>query len=95
LRDWARPYYSEVRAFIDGCGRDELSAELNMPWAERLSRRFGPVGPSTLAETLLQVVMHSSYHRGQVATRIRELGGDPPLTDFIAWVWQRKPNPAW
>jgi hypothetical protein len=27
----------------------------------------------------------------QVNTRIRELGGTPPLVDFIAWIWAGKP----
>ncbi len=49
----------------------------------------------SLGQTLLQVTAHSSYHRGQVNVRLRELGVDPPMTDFIVWVWGRKPSPAW
>ena len=43
----------------------------------------------------MQVALHSTYHRGQINARIRELGGEPPLTDFIAWVWAGKPQPSW
>jgi uncharacterized damage-inducible protein DinB len=49
----------------------------------------------TLADTLWQVTMPNAYHRGQVNTRLRELGCEPPLTDFIVWVWRGKPQPAW
>ncbi|NTW75253.1 MAG: hypothetical protein HGB29_10375 [Chlorobiaceae bacterium] len=27
--------------------------------------------------------------------RLRELGIEPPMTDFIAWVWAQKPAAAW
>ncbi len=39
--------------------------------------------------------MHSTHHRGQVAARLRELGGEPPLVDFIAWLWWKRPEPEW
>ena len=35
------------------------------------------------------------YHRGQNATRLRELGGEPPLTDFVAWLWKGRPDGKW
>lgn len=47
---------------------------------------------NTVHEALIQVTMHSHYHRAQLATRVRELGGDPPLTDFIVWVWEGRPD---
>jgi uncharacterized damage-inducible protein DinB len=39
--------------------------------------------------------MHSHYHRGQNATRLRELGGEPPMTDLIVWYWKGRPRPDW
>src|SRR5574339_581065 len=33
--------------------------------------------------------------RAQNATRLRELGGAPPLTDLIVWWWKGRPEPAW
>jgi uncharacterized damage-inducible protein DinB len=35
------------------------------------------------------------YHRGQVNTRIREVGGEPAAVDFINWIWLGKPDPEW
>ncbi len=41
-------------------------------------------GFSTLVvDVLLQVLMHSTYHRGQIATDMRANGHQPALTDFI------------
>ena len=67
-----------------------------LPWSSFFAKRAGfEPHPSTLGETLLQLPSHSTYHRGQVNTRLRELGATPPLVDFIAWVWAGKPPAKW
>jgi len=38
---------------------------------------------STIADILTHVIVHSAYHRGQIALLLREAGGEPPTTDFI------------
>jgi uncharacterized damage-inducible protein DinB len=43
----------------------------------------------TLGETMMQVVMHSQHHRGQVAARLRALGATPPTVDWIIWLKER------
>jgi uncharacterized damage-inducible protein DinB len=43
----------------------------------------GETGSRKLVHLLQHVVNHSTYHRGQVATRIRESGGTPVGTDFL------------
>lgn len=40
---------------------------------------------NTLREIFTHVINHSSYHRGQVASIVRELGGKPALTDYIVF----------
>ncbi|HEX5481548.1 MAG TPA: DinB family protein [Terriglobia bacterium] len=43
----------------------------------------------TPVEDVLQhVALHSAYHRGQVAAAIREGGGQPRATDYVAYVRQ-------
>jgi uncharacterized damage-inducible protein DinB len=37
-------------------------------------------------EILLHVVNHGTYHRGQIAAMLRQLGHVPPSTDFIYFV---------
>jgi len=49
----------------------------------------------TLVETMLQIPSHSTHHRGQIATRLREIGGEPPITDFIMWAFTGKPAASW
>jgi uncharacterized damage-inducible protein DinB len=39
----------------------------------------------TVGAALTQAVLHSQHHRGQVATRLRVLGGVPPTVDYIIW----------
>jgi uncharacterized damage-inducible protein DinB len=95
LADWALPYYAELRAFARGLDADRLSREIALPWAAEIAKRYGSAAPATLSEMVLQVVLHTTYHRAQVATRIRELGGSPGVTDFIAWVWRQRPEPEW
>ena len=41
---------------------------------------------STRLDILLHVALHGTYHRGQVAQLIRQGGGTPAPTDYIAFV---------
>lgn len=43
---------------------------------------------SAVRDILTHVVMHSAYHRGQIASHMRELGQTPAYTDFIHGVRQ-------
>ncbi len=92
----ARSYYSDLATFLAALDADELARPVVLPWAGRFAQHIGrePATP-TLAETILQVALHSTYHRGQVNARLRELGSEPPLTDYIAWVWFDRPEPQW
>jgi len=47
----------------------------------------GPKGPfqAPAGVLLLQALTHSQHHRGQNASRMRELGVTPPMTDFVIW----------
>jgi uncharacterized damage-inducible protein DinB len=36
-------------------------------------------------DILTHVAFHSAYHRGQVASAVRESGGTPAYTDFVGW----------
>ncbi|HZW92372.1 MAG TPA: hypothetical protein VFF64_05310 [Candidatus Eremiobacteraceae bacterium] len=48
-----------------------------------------------MPHALTQAAMHSHYHRGQNATRLRELGGAPLGTDFIVWLGDGQPAARW
>lgn len=96
LRAWGQVYHHEVQLYLSGLSEEALAQIVALPWAEMAAARIGQTpAASTLAETLQQVTMHSAYHRGQVNTRLREIGAEPPLVDFIAWVWLGKPAAQW
>ena len=96
LRDWARVYYAPAQSFVQAQSDGQLDAVVAMPWASQVQERLGsPPGPTTLGETCMQVVSHSTYHRGQVNVRLRELGAEPPLVDYIAWLWFGRPAAEW
>ncbi len=48
----------------------------------------GEVWTSTIVDVLTHVVMHSAYHRGQIASHMRASGQTPAYTDFIHGVRQ-------
>ncbi len=95
LGDWVRRYYLELREYLDGVRDSALDVPFDFPWQAEIEKHFGQAPPTTLGESLLQVVLHTMHHRGQVATRLRDRGGDPPLVDYIGWIWMGRPAPAW
>jgi uncharacterized damage-inducible protein DinB len=95
IMGWARPYYSQATALVASLDDDALAHVVDFPWADQIAQRYGSAGPATLRETIAQILLHTTYHRAQVATRVRELGGDPALTDYIAWIWMKRPRAQW
>ena len=94
MEQWTRPYYPEAHEFLARLTTTDLEKRIIMPWVPEFEKRQGVTfATPTLAETIFQVTSHSTYHRGQVNVRLREVGGNPPLVDFIAWVWLGKPTP--
>lgn len=47
-----------------------------------------------LSATLRHVVNHSTYHRGQVATLMRQLDTEPPNTDLIGFYREQRTGAA-
>lgn len=48
----------------------------------------GEAWTSAIVDVLTHVVIHSAYHRGQIASHMREKGQTPAYTDFIHGVRQ-------
>ena len=92
--EWSSGYYDEARAYIGSLTDDELDRPQTLPWPELVADRIGREPASaTVGQTAMQVAMHSTYHRGQVNAQLRQLGFEPPLVDFITWIWLDKPAP--
>ena len=96
LVQWNRAFHHEAAALVASLHEADLDRTHVLPWAARVSARMGrEVAPTTLRETIFQAAAHSHYHRGQVNTRLKQVGGTPPPVDFIAWVWMGKPAAEW
>jgi uncharacterized damage-inducible protein DinB len=96
LAKWSHDYYGPLSKYIESLTESMLDQPVTLPWARFFASesRVDPAVPS-LGETMMQVSSHSTYHRGQVNARLRELGDTPPLTDFIAWIWFSRPAAEW
>lgn len=95
LGAWGRAGHAELRAFLATADDEALARTVKLPWAGRAIERPDAVAHPTLAETAHQVAMHSMHHRGQINARLRELGAEPPLVDYIAWIWRGRPDAPW
>lgn len=92
---WGRDGHAQLAAFLSSADDAALARIVKLPWAGRAIERPDAVAHPTLAETARQVALHSMHHRGQINARLRELGAEPPLVDYIAWIWRGRPAPPW
>ena len=93
---WSIEYHAFAHQYVDRLKPAHLEDVVIIPWSSGAAKRLGhPASPTTLADTIQQVMMHTAYHRGQVAARLKELGGAPPVTDYIVWLWSGRPAAAW
>ena len=89
LQAYAREFHDHVPSLVSSLTPARLAEKVAIVWFK------DPPLSITIAEALTQAAMHSHYHRAQNATRLRELGGTPPTTDYIVWLWKGRPQPAW
>jgi uncharacterized damage-inducible protein DinB len=82
--DSARARWAEierVRAeFIEGLTDEALRRTLTY------TNTRGEEWSYTLAEMMLHTANHSTYHRGQLTTLLRQLGREPASTDFLYYI---------
>ena len=86
---------ADLRAFLAAADAAALARTIEMPWAKHVATAGRPIPHPTLAETALHLSIHTAHHRGQATARLRELGAEPPLVDYIAWLWKGRPEPLW
>ncbi len=93
----ARGYHSEVMQHFSTLEDHDLSLEMIVPWADYFAQRVGraEAAATTLGQTIYQACAHSAYHRGQLNSRLRDLAVEPPLVDYIAWLWLGRPGATW
>ena len=89
LKAFARESHASIDRLLSGLTESRLAEQVSMPWFK------DPPLTITVGEAMVQCAMHSQWHRGQNATRLRELGATPPTVDLIVWYWKGRPAPAW
>jgi uncharacterized damage-inducible protein DinB len=57
-------------------------------------RRVGYTATLPPWAILRHIVNHSTYHRGQVASKLKRFGIEQPNTDFFYWMTEQIPQPA-
>jgi uncharacterized damage-inducible protein DinB len=92
------PTVDDAARLLDNAGRvfdalwPTLDGEaINTPRTIRGGGRVAVLPPWAVVR---HVVNHATYHRGQVASKLKRLGVDPPATDFIFWVFEQAPRGA-
>jgi len=70
---------SDQKQFIQALTRERFDQDL--AYINRVGERFS----YALWQQMVHVVNHSSYHRGQVTTLLRQLGAKAVSTDFLAY----------
>ena len=88
LKTFARELHVKMAAMIGRADDARLEEMIEVPW-------WQPPLKLSVRHALMQAALHSHYHRGQNATRLRELGGVPPATDFILWIRNGQPTARW
>jgi uncharacterized damage-inducible protein DinB len=70
---------SQLEFFLASLTEEQLEAEIT--WGG--SEGQGPGNTRPLWQPVTHMVNHSTYHRGQVVSLLRQLGYQPPKTDLI------------
>jgi len=79
LRQRFRSVAAERSAFV----RDQTADQMVQPVEYKNVR--GEIWRYPLWQQLYHVVNHSTYHRGQLTTMLRQLGATPAATDFLVY----------
>jgi len=74
---------SEVEAFLAGLTPEQLAAPVT--W----TTTTGETHTRPLWQPVIHLVNHTTYHRGQVASLLRQMGYQPPATDLIHFFIER------
>ncbi len=76
-------------AIIDALLPALTSERLTEPMLLRGGKRSATLPPWVV---LRHVVNHSTYHRGQIASKLKQFGIEQPATDFVYWAMEQIPQ---
>ena len=88
LREYWNPQAENLLAFVGGLSQADLDRVI-----EYKTFKFG-VYKNPLWQSMQHLANHGTYHRGQVATLLRQLGAKPILTDLMHFYRERATTSA-
>jgi uncharacterized damage-inducible protein DinB len=98
LTDADLPTVDDAERLFDRASEifDKLAPKLTPEWlaAPRTMRRGSRSAILPPWVVLRHIVNHSTYHRGQVASKLKRLGIEQPATDFVFWAFEQIPQKA-
>jgi len=74
---------SHIEAFLAAVTDEQLAAPLTWVGTE------GETSTCPLWQPVVHLVNHTSYHRGQIVSLLRQMGYQPPTTDLIRYFLER------
>ena len=84
VRTRLRELQEQVRTFVT------LQSEASLGAPKPYVSMEGDSNAQPLYQQLQHLINHSSYHRGQIVTMLRQLGVQPPATDLIVFYRNRE-----
>ena len=79
LRASFEDFWPQLEVYLASLNDEQVDSELTWTSLEGETRK------APFRQVLLHVVNHSTYHRGQVAAQLRQLGYEAPSTDLVTW----------
>jgi uncharacterized damage-inducible protein DinB len=85
-----------AEALLDRAQRtfEKLATNCNPEWlaTPRFLQRGGRSATLPPWVVLRHIVNHSTYHRGQVASKLKRFEIEPPVTDMVFWAFEQVPQ---
>ena len=79
LRASWEDFWPQLEFYLASLSTDQVAGDFTWTSTE------GVTNTAPFQQVLLHFVNHATYHRGQVASQIRQLGYSPPSTDLVYW----------
>ena len=86
VREGLQKIHRLADGFLPKIRESRLRDKVEVPWFKE---------QPTCHEALIQAVLHSQNHRGQMLTMLRKLGVETKPLDYIMWVSEGRPAPRW
>jgi uncharacterized damage-inducible protein DinB len=79
--------YRSAAGELKNCWDEYLPSLTEEKLASKIAYKSlkGVAFETSLVDILTQLIIHGSYHRGQIASLIKKAGGTPPETDYIVF----------